>query len=119
MPEGVGEAAVVPKVIVDGVMTARLAVVLPVKVMGLLNQPEAGASVTVVVPPVYSMVQAASEHALTVTDEGVHVKPAPLCSRRIWFKTMAGRSAINWPTLTAEERNVAVRVPVAPLAISA
>ena len=73
----------VPKVTVDGVITDRLAVVLPVKVMGLLAQPEAGASVTVVGPPVYSVVQATSAHAFTVTDEGVQVSPEPVCSRRM------------------------------------
>ena len=83
VPLGIGKAELVPKVTVDGVITDRLAVVLPVKVMGLVAQPEAGASVTVVEPPVYSVVQAASAHALTVTDEGVQVSPDPVCSRRM------------------------------------
>ena len=114
-PEGVGEAAVVPKVTVDGVITDRIAVVLPVKVMGLLAQPEAGASVTVVVPPVYSVVQAASAHAFTVTMEGVQVSPEPVCSRRIWFKAVDALSAREMATQAALTEAVEVRVPVAPI----
>ena len=86
--DGVGVAALVPKTTVCGDVMERFTVVLPVKVIGLVAQPELGTSVTVVLLEV-SVEHAESAQALTVTTDGSQVTPVPLCSIRMWLSTDA------------------------------